>query len=363
VKFAANMTITWLPDIFLAIVVILPLLSCFALQEASPVSRRRALIENGLKIGSTVGSAWFLLPQPAFAARGAAELDFEFYMRDLFGGNKKEGNIQASASRVILPPRRLEGPLLPLLLDDKCSPACIPTQALIQQIKQRDGGDERVLAEDIQSRVQAYRDKTARSFSSRAPWNEEHVSDQYYFDLTAYALWRSAADLLPNYLDRDKFSRNVGRLILAELQAEKLVGKVPIGKSGVLVSAIPATMEVLELFKSSRYCKDFIIRGEDNKENDDFVFDEIDDESVAAGGTADCLVSVYEPSTLGASLQITGEQSRFGPDFVGATLAALWEANGIRSSWETFFVDPEYRPNPKDFFPNEQLFQFTLSKK
>jgi hypothetical protein len=357
------MTITYglLFNIFRAIVVILSFLSCFALQEASPVTRRRALIENGFRIG---GTAFSLLPQPAFAAQGAAELDFEFYMRDLFGGNKKEGNIQASASRVILPPRRLEGPLLPLLLDDKCSPACIPTQALIQQIKQRDGGgDERVIAEDIQSIVQLYRDKTARSFSSRAPWNEEHVSDQYYFDLTAYALWRSAADLLPNYLDRDKFSRNVGRLILAELQAEKLVGKVPIGKGGVLVSAIPATMEVLELFKSSRYCKDFIIRGEDNKENDDFVFDEIDDESIAAGGTADCLVSVYEPSTLGASLQITGEQSRFGPDFVGATLAALWEANGIRSSWETFFVDPEYRPNPKDFFPNEQLFQFTLSKK
>jgi hypothetical protein len=41
----------------------------------------------------------------------------------------------------------------------------------------------------------------------------------------------------------------------------------------------------------------------------------------------------------------------------------LWSAAGIRSSWETFFVDPEYRPNPKDYFPNEQLVQYTLGKK
>jgi hypothetical protein len=67
---------------------------------------------------------------------------------------------------------------------------------------------------------------------------------------------------------------------------------------------------------------------------------------MAAGGAVDCLVSIYEPSTLGASLQITGEQSRFGPDFVGTTLAALWEATGVRSSWETFFVDPKCCPNP-----------------
>ena len=75
------------------------------------------------------------------------------------------------------------------------------------------------------------------------------------------------------------------------------------------------------------------------------------------------LISLFEPATLGASLQITGEQSRFGPDIVGGLLAAVWQqGSGIQGiSWEVFFVDPEYRPNPKDYFPNEQLLQFTLS--
>jgi hypothetical protein len=89
----------------------------------------------------------------------------------------------------------------------------------------------------------------------------------------------------------------------------------------------------------------------------------IDDNALAIGASVACLVSVFEPATLGASLQITGEQSRFAPDFVAAILAALWETAGIQSSWKTFFVDPEYRPNPKDYFPNEQLLQFTLTLK
>lgn len=94
------------------------------------------------------------------------------------------------------------------------------------------------------------------------------------------------------------------------------------------------------------------------------VFDELDDESFSMAGTANCLVSIYEPTTLGASLQINGENSRFAPDFVGTSLAAIWENyGGIRTTWDVFFVDPEYRPNPKDYFPNEQLLQVTLNKK
>ena len=330
-----------------------------ALQDLSLCSRRTLL-----KSGCMVGGAWVMVPhEPANAARGAAELDFEFYMRDLMGGNKKEGNIEASKQPQASPPRCLKGPLIPLLLDKDCSTACIPVQALVQQIKLRKGGDEAMIAEDIQNRVKTLREKTSRSFLARTPWKEEKISDQYYFDFTSYALWRTAAELLPDFVDRDKFVRKLGKMLYTTLQSEKLVSPLQSGKDSGLVSTIPAAIEILELFKASQYCKGYRIRGSDSVDDADYVFDDLDDESLLAGGNVDGLVSIYEPATLGASLQITGEQSRFGPDFVGTTLAALFDANNIRSSWETYFVDPEYRPNPKDYFPNEQLFQFTLTKK
>jgi len=137
-------------------------------------------------------------------------------------------------------------------------------------------------------------------------------------------------------------------------------------KENVLVGSIPAITELLNLFKSSQYCKNYRIRSSDNAGvgGDDVpIFDKFDDESLVSIGQVNALVSVYEPATLGASLQINGENSRFAPDFVGTSLAAVWEiCGGIRTTWDTFFVDPEYRPNPKDYFPNEQLFQMTLNK-
>lgn len=327
-----------------------------SLQEGA-VSRRHVVAS-----GIVAGAALSINPAPSSAARGAAELDFEFYMRDLVGGNRKEGNIEASAPPVLAPPRTLGGPLTRILLDADCTISCISVKALTKQVQKNSGRTEDSIAEEIQARVRDYREKSGRSFRVRAPWKTDNISDQYYFDFTSYALWRTAAELLPNYVDRNKFVRRMGKLIYERLLADNLVRPVPIEKKSLLVSTIPSIVELLDIFKASGFCKDYRIRGDDSKDPTEPAFDELDDESLASGGTADLLVSIFEPATLGASLQITGEQSRFAPEFIGTTLAALLETAGIRSAYVTFFVDPEYRPNPKDYFPNEQLIQYTLSK-
>lgn len=106
-----------------------------ALQLKPTTDTRRRFLEGAVLAGST----WALTKQDALAAKGAAEYDLEYYMRDLIGGNAKEGNIQASKAPPVPPPRTLDGPLLPLLLNDDCNPTCIPTQALLQQLKSTDG--------------------------------------------------------------------------------------------------------------------------------------------------------------------------------------------------------------------------------
>jgi hypothetical protein len=341
---------------------------------------RRQLIISG--VTATTASV-FLPADAANAARvkGAAELDLEFYMRDLVSGNKKEGSISPSKNGPpVPPPRSLKGPLIPMLLNKECTADCIPVQALIKEIQEQDKAagrsitNEEVIVKDIQLRVDAIREKTKNSFLTKAPWKEEDISDQYYFDFTAYALWKTAAQLIENNANRDRFMRNIGRLLISKLEEEKVLSgslpilqKEPSKDNGVLVGTIPSIMQLLNIFKTSNYCKSFRIRSSDDMgaAGDNIpVFDELDDESFSMAGTANCLVSIYEPTTLGASLQINGENSRFAPDFVGTSLAAIWENyGGIRTTWDVFFVDPEYRPNPKDYFPNEQLLQVTLNKK
>jgi hypothetical protein len=333
--------------------------------DALSVSRRQ-LIRDGVVLSS--GGVLVVRPTASEAARGAAELDLEYYLRDLVGGNSKGGNVLPSKSPPLPPPRKLTDPLRNLLLNDACTVDCLSTLALVEVVLRSSPPgppeDPRQLEKDIEKSVKAYREKAKRSFYSRAPWNEESVSDQYYFDLTSYALWRTAADLLPNYKDRDTFVRRLGRFVYKNALGYNLLRTRPIKKAS-LVGTIDSTVEILDLFTTSGFCKGYRL-GEDFKKKDDQrpVFDELDDNALTGGARVDCLVSVFEPATLGASLQITGEQSRFVPDFVGATLAAMWETAEIQSSWETFFVDPEYRPNPKGTFESRfRILDFHPSNK
>lgn len=337
--------------------IIIKSLTLVQLSRGLSASSRRKVLYDSLAVGSL-----FIYPESSEAARGAAELDFEFYIRDLVGGNRKEGNIQASPPPKVAPPRILEGPLLPLLLNERCTMECLPVLALVQQVQKSTGKDSYIIEKTIQDQVKEIRDRATKSFYARAPWQTESVSDQYYFDLTCYALWRTAALLLPNYSDRDAFMRQLGRILLEKIIALNLISQ-PIPAKNSATSTILPMNDLLSVFKKSNYCKSYRIAEEQKAgSNSPPAFDELDDEAIRDGTSVDCLVSLFEPVTLGASLQITGEQSRFAPDFIGPTLAALWERASIRSSWDTFFVDQEYRPNPKDYFPNEVLLQFTLTK-
>ena len=292
-------------------------------------------------------------------------------------GNKPEGNLPASNAPLPSPPRVLQGPLLPLLLDDELQ-ACIPIQELAVITKKSPA--------TIAEQIQTYRSKVQPAFRTRYPLNEESVSDQYYFDLTCYSLWKIASISMANdYTKRDEFVRNIGRKLLNEIINRQLISKENIevlnrsskssptdGSGASLTSTIPCIIDILNLFQTANYCTSYRLGDKNDEERTGLhIFDELDDEEISYPhgiGSVNCLVSIFNPATLGAALQITGEGSRFAPDFVGPTLAALWERMGdkggmVTVSYESYFVDPVYRPNPKDFFPDEQLYQFTIMRK
>jgi hypothetical protein len=378
-------------------VVVIALLVSAGVVRSLSLSRRQALHS-----GVAVSSAGLLLgAEPAQAARGAAELDLEYYLRDLMGGNVRQGSVEASTPLAVPSPRVVKDPLRTALLTEDFGAVSVPVQTLVEQLvrqqrQQQPQGSAAVadvVLREIQVESTQLRDKVARSFAARAPWQLASTTDQYYLDVSAYALWRTAAALLPLYVDREVFVRTLGRNLYQRMCTEGwLAGSVTskvtttttvtrsTSSSPSLVATMPEIYRVLDLFRESNFCKDYRLgedlpmdkqeqRGKKNKVPTNvvveppiqlMVVDELDDEALAAGGTVDLLVRIMEPATLGAALQINGEQSRFSPDFVGPTLAAVWEAAGLASTWESFFIDPVYRPNPKDYYPTEQLLQFTL---
>lgn len=365
----------------------------------------------------------------ANAAQGAAEYDFEYYMRDLIYGNKKEGNLPVSQAPPLEKPRTLKDPLLSLFIEDfilyddddtttavdsknnKKMKECksIPILLLAKSIVEKSNNEKTMdmAIAEVRSKVASYANKNTRNaFYNRAPWENASISDQYYFDYISYCVWRTAADILlpvaatktssssSSYINRDYFVRDIGREIYKQgcelgiftklsskgTDQEKL-------KSNPLTSSIPYVKEILDAFgmNGCQFFSKYKLGGDtattntktkqpknggSNNNNDQkqlALFDIYDDEDLIDGNQINCIVSIFNPATLGSALQITGEGSRFAPEFLGVTLLALWEQEefakfGIqKGSYETFFVDSVYRPNPKDYFPDEIIYQFTLS--
>lgn len=328
---------------------------------SSSVMKRRLFLS--FPLSSFIFSCF---PLSANAVKGAAELDFEFYMRDLFMGNKPEGNLPVSKAPPATPPRTLQQPLLQLLLDDELR-FSLPIQVLAQVTK--------VPIDTLREQVYEYRMKVAPAFKASRPWLKESMSDEYYFDLSCYALWKVASTSIQDYSIRDKFARSIGSRLLDEMIQRELLSKQSISvlnkSNNRLTDLIPCVIEVLDLFQTTGYCSSYRLGDKNDEERSGLkVFDELDDEEMTpnGGGSVNCLVSIYEPATLGGALQITGEGSRFSPDFVGVTLAAVFERvesekGGVTVNIESYFVDSVYRPNPKDFFPDERFYQFTITRK
>ena len=106
---------------------------------------------------------WSFSASPAWAVKGAAEYDLEYYMRDLFMGNKPEGNLPAS-TQTPHPPRNLQGGLLPLLLDDEIQ-SCIPIQEL--------AAITNIPIATISDQIKTFRSKAQPAFRVSHPWEDD----------------------------------------------------------------------------------------------------------------------------------------------------------------------------------------------
>jgi hypothetical protein len=77
----------------------------------------------------------------------------------------------------------------------------------------------------------------------------------------------------------------------------------------------------------------------------------------------DLTISVKRPATLISALTVTGEGSRFAPEFVGLALKGELERAGYSVVLLNYFVDSVYKTDPKRYDPDEEILQLTISKR
>ena len=239
-----------------------------------------------------------LTPEDAHAVQGAAEYDMEYYLRDLFNGNKGKETKGVLAGPPPLPARQMTIPAY--LLDKECSPSCVIGEELAKS-----SGET---STKISALVAEYRDKSRRAFQSRYPSKEDSISDQYFFDLTSYAVWRTASVLIPNFVDRDKFVRNVGRKLVSEMRNDGLLHAKLEKVDGKMrpTDSMLAVDELLDAFKKFGIVSTYYMGERDkeairakSKDNSNAIkplFDEFDNDDYQSGLSINALVSVIQPA-------------------------------------------------------------------
>ena len=290
--------------------------------------------------------AFLLSPTlPALAAsekkriKGAAEIDAEAYIQDLLKGNPLTGGLEKTVIP-IRPARQMDMAFATFL--DK---------ATVEQISKISG----VPAAAILDEISTFRKQVEPSFQRRLAFPSEDLSNEYTFDCQSYCDFRIAAKLIPNLNARVNFVQGLGEVVLNKIMAtasSDLRSSIKIYKAEEegLETALEGMKAILQHMQEKKFIKSFSINQEDY---DRYSWDE--------GYQLELLLTVVEPATLGGNVQFTGENSLFHPDYVVETLLSYLRRCGVKSCNSLqYFLDTEYRPNPKDYSPSEILYQIVL---
>jgi hypothetical protein len=192
------------------------------------------------------------------------------------------------------------------------------------------------------------------------------VKDQRHFDYLCYLLWRVAAREVEGSKERGELLAGVGRSVAGEVMKGSLASLPSEGKLSSIVTL--AFKTILDEFVASGLVEGYRVQDGDgvvSGESGTFdPFDGYDDSDFELGREVNLVISLKRPAWLASALQVNGESGLFAPEFLAPALRE--SLGGTRVGCkpvQNYFVDDVYRPNPTEFYPTEELLQFTLFKK
>lgn len=304
----------------------------------SPSQRRRFL-------ASAAGAAAALAaPGPSHAAKGAAELDFEYYWRDLLTSNKAS-TTGAREARTWPAARKLDGGFV---------------EAVSTDVVAAIGSGGGVLAD-----IESTRATLLPSFERRKLFDANDLTDSYSFESWAFAAATVANARLPTLARRAAFERRVGRAVL---EATNMVPPTP-GAAPPALSEIDAALRrTMKALRGANYITGFSISYGLGGGSDDGVDAEDDREFAAGAGAVDVSVTVDDEATINASALLYGSgATRDGVPPTEISLAGLAIGEVCRSMAvvnkrpTSYFLDGTYREDPSDFRATQQIWQLQLA--
>lgn len=296
-------------------------------------STSRDFIGTMVILGTSLGFAG-----SACAAKGAFEMDAEYYLNNIFSGNKGEAAKTGTERRPIYKSAR--------------KVASSTSEAIYSEIVDLvvESSKTKVTREEVLEQVDSLRASKLPYFKAFAPLAEESLADQYFLDVTLYCLYQVAAKLIPSSQERVKFRTKVGARVLALMRS----GNALSTSTPSIQRTVSIITALLKELKDKGIIASFIF---DDEDAGDVLFAE---QAFEQKAPVSFQVTVNEPVTLLSFLEGQREDTFFHPEIIGSSIAALCRKLGFHSKFEDYLLDNYYRDSNFDLRADAIILEFSL---
>jgi hypothetical protein len=264
-------------------------------------------------------------PQISYAAKGAFEMDAEYYLKNIFGTSNNKKPAIFNSNPIYVSPRKLNATFSSLIL---------------QEIRRSIIDEGSVSLEYLENMVNKDLPFAIKYFKLFVPIRDEDISDQYYFDMILYLYYLEAGKILPTSIERVKLRTLVGanllNLFLREYREEngfnevinsiKNVKSLPNNKNisdrlNYGVSAIKSfdigIKSILDKYKLNGMLDGYIF------ENEDLTDVELIQANFQDGLSVNFQITLQSPATILGFIQQYKMDTFFHPEIFATVISAL----------------------------------------
>ena len=297
---------------------------------------------------SCLGTMFFIslcLPSSAFAAKGAFEMDAEFYLDNILNRNSaKKTQIKKDKDYrkpIYKTPRKIDRNTAISIIEriEKSICALSPKPLSIT---------------DLRKNVALNMPATLIFFKKFVPIVCEDLSDQYYFDINLYLLYKEAEIVMSDSEKRVKFRKEVGESILELIPSSKIANSA----SNINMKEVAAGIQnVLNFFVKTRIISSYEF------DQNDFADDIFANQSFDQKLPISFQITLKEPANLLSFLEGYSANNFFHPEIFATTIAAYLRKIGFYSKFEDYLLDNYYRESNFDLQAQDVIIEMQLIPK
>lgn len=328
--------------ILYVIVIVIVMVNGMNKKLQSPISiklkERNNLMINIMAITSSV----LITPKISNAVnqKGAFEMDMDFYVRNILNGNNAQIENEKKVTKSFYPsPRKMDITI---------------TTKMINIIKTIASKMSSLSIETLNEYIDIELPKKLVQLKANIPITNENFSDQYYFDIYLYLIYKSIENVISKSEDRVLLRQKVGDEILQLLINDKFINIKNSQRKKDVVELASNVKLLLQSFVKIGLISSFIF------DDDDLADQYYADSSFREGLPVSFQFTLREPATLLGFIEQNKNDTFYHPEIIASTIASYCRLQGFNTRFEDYLVDNYYRTENFDIEAQDILIEMLI---